>query len=69
MNRRRWTRIWGVALLAMWTVACSQGDDNSIEAHCFDQKTRLTLPAFVSTTCPTIADTVTNSPPTTVTTP
>jgi hypothetical protein len=68
MSRRRWTRIWGITLLAMGAVGCS-GDDNSVEAHCFDQKTRLTLPSFVSTTCPTIADTVSNSPPTTATTP
>jgi hypothetical protein len=68
MRRRRWARIWGLALLAMGTVGCS-GDDNSVEAHCFDQKARMTLPSFVSTTCPTIADTVTNSPPTTAATP
>jgi hypothetical protein len=61
-------RIVAFGLVAALAVGCS-GDDNSVEAHCFDQKTRMTLPSFVSTTCPTIADTVTNSPPTTAATP
>jgi hypothetical protein len=50
-----------VALLTLGAAGCS-GDDNSVDAHCFDQQKRLTLPSFVSTTCPTIADTVTNQP-------
>lgn len=56
---RRLGLLVGTALVAL--MGCS-GDDNSVDAHCFDQQKRLTLPSFVSTTCPTIADTVTNQP-------
>lgn len=54
----------GAALLG-----CSEGSDNSV--HCFDQNTRgggsSSLTAFTQTNCPTIADTVTTSPPTATT--
>jgi hypothetical protein len=52
-------------LLTVLLVACSQ-EDRGTSVHCFDQQrssATLTLPAFVQTNCPTIADTIQNSPP------
>jgi hypothetical protein len=56
---------------SLWCLACSS-EDKGTSVHCFDQQrssSTVTLPAFVQTNCPTIADTVTNSPPSATATP
>jgi PBP1b-binding outer membrane lipoprotein LpoB len=55
-------RVIAILYLSVLLIGCSS-EDNGTSVHCFDQQKSLTLPAFVQTNCPTIADTVSGSPP------
>ena len=59
-------------VIGSWLLKGCSSEDKGTSVHCFDEQrspASLTLPAFVQTNCPTIADTISNSPPSATVTP